>query len=987
MKKSLILFLLTVFPVLAIAADGDSGALTFAPPASDYSVVFLGNLFGTVDGVLHGSGSQIMGAMFGVFNAAVLAIGGIIIMYTLLVSTMNTAHEGQVLGQKWSSIWIPIRSTAGLALLIPKASGYCLMQIFVMWIVLQGVGAADKIWDAALDYLNRGGVIIRAEVKNPLGDGSDVRTSPISAGAGRILSGQVCMYGLQRALEQQRQKYLQAKQNNSGPCSGSPTGAMKTFCQTAVPDFLSTVNAIAAQNDQQKSGGTNNKNQSFYVDMPNFDDQSPYYFLNGICGTIKWNPFTSDQISDMQKVAGNNQLDTIKLSRAIGVQQMYTDLASVARIMVNNNPRLSQKTGDDDKNNYSSIAEDQFGVPYGEDGSICQSVGNCVTWGAASTADDTNRAVLFNGTEFLGAISDYNGILNPALNLLNEAKKGQTKDDARKFISEAENKGWMLAGSYFFDLVKLNSSAAASSDFDVSKDQPEQGSGLSGSSFNATKLTDAFGSNNTCQGTRAALCTWFNGKSMVLQYLQGSITGPTGSNIPNPTDPSSQIKIVTGTQSATVWGFINNSLTMKTPGQPGIDPGFKFANMIHVNVDTSDYRLPNASFDCGEIKILTFHVCLGRMFGELFYNGIFRPVFNFFLNRLQHFIEQAVLAFLMIPLQGMAYIFQDGLKVLSTPGINPIVALAQMGTTYINFTFNLWIMLLTMSITAAILPFGIGMFILALIIMAMPLLASWLSVMVAIGFVTAYYIPLLPYLIFIFGVIAWLMAVIDAMVAGPVVALGVTYPEGHDAFGKGEPAIMILLNVFLRPSMMIIGYIAAIALSYVGVWILNTGYEHAVSFMQPVSSASDATDFGQYGVTAAGSQTKSAAGIAVATGYTSWAGVYAFFFSILAYTSAYLIIVQKSFGLITSLPDKVLRWIGGPAEGVGAEAAQWGEEAKGKVEKGGEATSAGQGAIDKALKAKGQQAIQGAKDSAKKGLDKLKSGEGNIEATPSAGPE
>ncbi|WP_241969840.1 hypothetical protein [Legionella sainthelensi] len=74
--------------------------MSFAPPASDYSVVFLGNLFGVVDGVLSGSGSQIMGAMFGVLNAAVLALGGIVILYTLIVATMNTAHEGQMLGQK-----------------------------------------------------------------------------------------------------------------------------------------------------------------------------------------------------------------------------------------------------------------------------------------------------------------------------------------------------------------------------------------------------------------------------------------------------------------------------------------------------------------------------------------------------------------------------------------------------------------------------------------------------------------------------------------------------------------------------------------------------------------------------------------------------------------------------------------------------------------------------------------------------------------------
>ena len=106
MNKLLVTLLLLLCPGLVLADS--SGSLSFAPPASDFSVVFLSNLFGVVDGVLSGTGSQIMGSMFAVFNAAVLALGGIIIMYTLLVATMNTAHEGQMLGQKWSSIWIPI---------------------------------------------------------------------------------------------------------------------------------------------------------------------------------------------------------------------------------------------------------------------------------------------------------------------------------------------------------------------------------------------------------------------------------------------------------------------------------------------------------------------------------------------------------------------------------------------------------------------------------------------------------------------------------------------------------------------------------------------------------------------------------------------------------------------------------------------------------------------------------------------------------------
>lgn len=215
MNKWLIGIVLAVFPLVIFAQDS-GGALSFAPPSGDYSMVFLGNIFGIVDGVLHGSGSQIMGALFGVFNAAVLAIGGIIISYTTVVSTMNTAQEGEMLGHKWSSIWIPLRSTAGLALLIPKASGYCMMQIFVMWIIVQGVGAADKVWNAALSYLNRGGVIIQTQ-DNPSTMLSGGSGSELATGGMDILVGQVCMLGLQQQLENARQSYL--KNDKQPPCA------------------------------------------------------------------------------------------------------------------------------------------------------------------------------------------------------------------------------------------------------------------------------------------------------------------------------------------------------------------------------------------------------------------------------------------------------------------------------------------------------------------------------------------------------------------------------------------------------------------------------------------------------------------------------------------------------------------------------------------------------------------------------------------------
>ncbi|TID97733.1 type IV secretion protein DotA, partial [Legionella pneumophila] len=251
--------------------------------------------------------------------------------------------------------------------------------------------------------------------------------------------------------------------------------------------------------------------------------------------------------------------------------------------------------------------------------------------------------------------------------------------------------------------------------------------------------------------------------------------------------------------------FINNSMMVQLPGQPGIKP-LTFANLINFKVDTSLYYMKHQDFDCGRVKILFFSFCLGRMMGDLFYNYVFRYVYNFFLAIFGEMINSIVMAFLMIPLQGMKDIFIVGVQTLAQPGVNPIVALANMGTMYINFSGTLWLTLLNMAVVSSLIPL-FGIFIFALIMMAMPLLMAWIGTMVSIGFVTAYYIPVLPYMIFTFGSFAWLIAVIEAMVAAPIVALGVTHPEGNEAFGKGEFAIMILVNVFLRPSLMIIGYI------------------------------------------------------------------------------------------------------------------------------------------------------------------------------------
>lgn len=938
MDKFIVRLLLLLFPSVLFA--GGPPTMSLAPPPGDISVIFLADIFGVVDNVLHGTGSQIMGAMFGIFNSAVLSIGGVIIMYTLLVSTLNTAHQGEVLGKEWSSIWIPLRSAVGLALLIPKASGYCVMQIFVMWIVVQGVGAADKVWDAALDYLNRGGVIVQSQ------QGGTVLTSGNSAvanGAAYLLASQVCMLGVEQALQIKRQSY----QNSMA--LGLPLNAsVQDFANTPVPDFIGSVNFVQYQQANQQEGSTS----GFSITLPNFTT-GPYAQLNGLCGTFTWSPITvtlngkpvalTTYINDnvTNNTLSNGDISTAAMSRAIALQQMYNDLSMIAQVMVNNNPQLSTTNGgttipSTSLNNFGTFAVSQFGVAYQTSGVPCAKGlnSNCQTWGPDTSTKNTT-APIFSGTELQGAIADYNGIILPTLNLIQQLQTTTTAQSLRGFIQQAESQGWLAAGSYFFYLANISSQNAVNSNAtDIAPGFPD------GNLFKPEILNTGFNNGQAnCKDTAGplgAICTLFNNDDTligsVMDMLNYSYSSQPGvvMNVPSVLNSSSLAVIQGQPSSATTFAYIDNSLMVELPGQPGLIPP-DFNLIINLDFSAGAFRLPPIHFSCGSTT--SWVGCIGSTIANVLYNEILLTIYNVLLISIMSVINMVFMALMVIPLEYIAAMFKQNITALQDPTANPIVALAQMGINFINGANDLWIQTTVLEVTTSFIPILGDFLLIPLITMALPLMMAWTGVMMGVGFVTAYYVPFLPFMIFLFGGIAWMMAVIEAMVAAPIVALGVTHPEGHQAFGKGEHAVMILMNVFLRPSMMIIGYISAISLAYVSVWMLNSGFSQAMVFLGGTSGYSSPLN------------------------YTNWAGLYAMFFSVLIYATIYLTVVQKSFTLITYLPDKVLRWIGGQAESIGSESSQWAEEAKGKVSEMGKDTAQAQGATDSAAKSHLQSAM------------------------------
>ncbi len=919
MKKIWIFLWMLLLPTLVCAGDG---SLSFTPPSTDYSVIFLGNIFGIVDGVLHGTGSQIMGEMFGVFNAAVLALGGIVVMYTLSVGVMNTAHEGQMLGQKWSSIWIPIRATVGLAFLIPKASGYCLMQIFIMWVVVQGVGAADKVWNAALDYLNRGGSIMKAQQSmNSTTSSNNDAIVDISTGAQIILSGEVCMRGLQKLLEAQRKALLQQAESDSGPCSDANMESdtadpdMVYFCENSVPDFISTVNVVDKENENFISAcdadyAYNSTATTLSVTMPNFTDE-PYKDLNGSCGKIQWNEFNPD-LSGSSTLSCSD-IDTTRQSRAVALQQMYTDFTSVASEMIDNDPEIVT-SGTTDTTSYSDVATNQFGIPLLDSGTACSTPSSsCIGWGADQGGD--NQTLSFTGFEFQNAIADYNGLMLPALNLMTQQTEEGNK--LKEFIATSEEQGWIMAGSYFFNLVYLNGMVTSNSDL------VDSTAGLSNSDFDIEYfLSDPFNSDCTTN-----LCTFFQGDTTGVTNLAELMDGRfLGDSI----TPSVDTDAVANTDkySSTTYGYITNGALVHLPGQPGLEtPEFKMN--FNIQAGTTLLSFPKKSFKCR----IPFLACVDKFILDGLYNDIFRGIVNVFISFIVSVFNLLLQTFLYIPLNQLMIIFNNGVQLLETTMIHPIIALAYMGSAFINASVDIWLNLITFSVIFGMIS---GFAILA-VFLVLPFLASWMGVMVSVGWIDAYYAPFIPYMIFTFGSIAWIMAVFEAMVAGPIVALGVSHPEGHDALGKAEQAVMILINVFLRPAMMTIGYVGSISLSYVTIFILNSGFVNIMQFLLPETGDNGFSG----GVNFSQGNTSNQAGASQSSPYYNWSAIYASFFCLVTYTSLYLTVVQKSFTLIHTLPDKILRWIGSQGESYGQETAQWSEDARGQVKEAGQETGKG----------------------------------------------
>lgn len=193
--------------------------------------------------------------------------------------------------------------------------------------------------------------------------------------------------------------------------------------------------------------------------------------------------------------------------------------------------------------------------------------------------------------------------------------------------------------------------------------------------------------------------------------------------------------------------------------------------------------------------------------------------------------------------------------------------------------------------------------------------------MIMLGVMFAFYLPLLPFLVFTFTAIGWFLTVIEAVLAAPLIALGVASPTGHDLLGQSEKVMMLLVSVFIRPASILIGFILAIVLSYGAFAMLNFLLTNVLStyFLQQLVLPNDALSYVNYMIVF----------------------MFVFFYGVIL-----LEMIDQIFSMTYRLPNYLGRWVGTPRDETGEESALSSVRDKVKSSIDGLVSSAG-GSVDK----------------------------------------
>lgn len=675
-----------------------AGTLFVSDP-SDASLRYLSALFGRVGP--HFSGSEygdivagpVFSTLFSVFNLGVVTVGALVLSYTTLMASLQTAHHGKLMGQQWSSLWIPLRTILGYGILVPTLSGYSLIQIAFMWCVIQGTGFANLIWSGVMDHYAAGYSIAQNDTEdlNPY-------TEEFQTFMKNVFEISACMHYFNQSDD---------------PDKARLHGLSSTASQVMVyADLDPSPNAPLLK---------------WHIGMP----YEPNPRLHNICGTLS---YSHNRLTEVEHKLNKSHADTHKAVERIR-QSALLEMGFLAQDMGAWLTKISEEYG-------STFFKARL--------SPLSPAANHAFYSAVSSS-------------YVAMLNQRHVNFNSITSQIIAALPAEVAGARGKFSQEAKKTGWLLAGSFYYNLNLAPT------------DPPKT---------YLHKIPDQFSQGFLDSQPRS----WINqGK----QAFQGTEF------------PEDELTIVSDTLA---------SAHAKGPGLDAI------------------YRMTFGTMG----KRIT-HSLKNDLMGEMEDGKVRDP-----LNKAIQFGNK------MIAITELAF--------------------------YSYFTIAL-LLIIVSTFTA---KQGLGDMVNAVVQIMSLLLAILMAITWTSGVLLAYYLPIIPYLVYLSGVLTWFILVIEAMVAAPIVALAYTSPS-QDEMGPAKNAVLLLANICLRPALLVLSLVLAARLVIAIFSFVN------LTLVETLNSVSSIGFFGSVGLL---------------TTFTAWV----------------ILVAQECFSLIYVLPDRTIRWVGGKAE-------------------------------------------------------------------------
>ncbi len=1019
-----------IFTIPTTSSDGVTPSMD-----KDFSISILQMLFGPVSTVLNGSTAPpinpLISELFRIFNTGVLVMTGILIGYSVLMTTISVSQEGSQAFQGKASPFLIFRIVTGSSLLIPSFGGYSGIQVIVMTCVVQGIGFANTAWVQSAQLLagSESGEDLTTELSTLTEDAIKYKLLMVGHDKkSQVMTGMSALNGSWSSNNIQKGQHCSQDPDNKFNLT-----AIDLFSMAMCVKFAEITNDSANQMAQQAGDDPVNYNfNAFYQNSSQ---------ISGPCSSTQGNYLCFGQ----QPMDGANSSNNIDLQTLCGKVEFDSDSDLN---LVTNAVSAAFSAANYYTNNISAFME-----------SSCDALTtsgqneffNC------SAYDPTNNPNVCNVQTYLYDIADAY-----ATALISGVEGGSSAGSDPEGIGIDTETGWSTAGQYFNEITLAASTGSASSssssdvpdttDYekhigtiasDVAAYDNATGNGsvtiaspycqkclcfvesisssssssntlcynnywqaifnpysfysiASGGSYPTGATQDPYwyqyaSAYNTYDNYQSASQTESNAGGgstaadvsndaqsqagcQAAQQIFNAATGLvdlpaylTQSNVVNPwniftafgngasvsewpSDPSGTYKLDVATTNMmismlmslealtglTILGrTINTQSDYEDLGNQSdlVNGGCKSFPQCSTNKDADNFYTSIAGTNC--LKMPSNATCpsstdldkaglYGMMAislgaydtvckGQQLYPDPIRNLTNVGVTMLR----AAVLYYIVT----MQQIFENLVTITLTAvgmvsGIK--IALAIMNAASGGNAEGLFVGAAALVDSIFELMFKLDKYALELFL---PLGSAVAGLLFVQGVTLGVYLPFLAFFYYTFGVLGWTVAVIEAMVAAPLVAMGVTHPEGHDLLGQSEQALMLLLGVFLRPICMVIGLFFAISLSHAVMNLINNGFLFVMlDFFNTLNSTN-----------------ANAGTIGSKVTMICTLGLF------LVYSYVVFQVLDMCYGLIYQIPDKILRWIGGPQDNTGQMVASAVSQIKGQTSQMAQAGASGAG--------------------------------------------